>query len=619
MSAPVILRNAQDAHITELYKTKNYSTTTTLQIDGSASAQTRYPFIYFSRPFPLKSQLAKGRLRIRQAQAWTGTVTVRVRLATSAWTASRVTWNTQPAVDTVYAELTKTAPGKNTLWDFDIAGLLQRVSDGTVPWYGLRIEVLSTGSRSFYSAQYPTASYRPELEVQWSELPQAPTLLYPSGDRAQSSAKPILRFNFVDTWGDTTLARVNVQISTSASFATPAFDSGWVNATQPELDLNQTSYAGMAEGARIYWRVRVADGSGQESMWSTPTSIRRVAKIMPTIIHPAPAVAPALPYIEDPTPPLAWGFTGTQTAFQVLIVDPDNPSQVFYQGAKITSAEKGHTPPEKAIPDLDDIYRLVLRVWDNVDREATPLPDGTIDQPWSEVWLDFNYNYTTTVGPVTNLQVAVSQHNPGAVLTWDRSSLPDAWAIVRDGKVVRTNIPPTELLVPGQTTKFTFRDNLISGRENHVWYVYAIVNGKTSANNPSITGRMDLLTKWLTDTEGLQKICIWNAEVEMTRGVIENIHRAVGTDPIIIRQSTLGREGTVKGKIVGDQVPNLSATAQRDYFKSMIDIVGKKLVFYNINEAIQIVIYDADWEPVSRSKDIVDYQITFSFFEVTKS
>ena len=140
-------------------------------------------------------------------------------------------------------------------------------------------------TRQFESVE-GVSEWRPSLYVEWTEAPQAPTDLAPSANDAVSIAAPVVRFQFTDTLGDTTLAAVQVQVATDAAFTTGVWTSAWVSSTDPQLDLAAAGYPGMAEGASVYWRAKVRDGAGLESGWSAAAQMRRVSKGTVTITNP---------------------------------------------------------------------------------------------------------------------------------------------------------------------------------------------------------------------------------------------------------------------------------------------------------------------------------------------
>src|SRR5690606_10791352 len=124
----------------------------------------------------------------------------------------------------------------------------------------------------------------PELEIEWSDAPQAPTDLSPSGGRCVSIAKPTLRFDFTDNRGSTKIQACQVQIDDiDDDWSSVIFDSGTVPVEEPELDLARTDmpggvFDGLSGGQEVRWRVRVQDGSGQWSQWSEGRRFKRDVK-----------------------------------------------------------------------------------------------------------------------------------------------------------------------------------------------------------------------------------------------------------------------------------------------------------------------------------------------------
>lgn len=271
-------RNAVDTYVASGVPSNNYGTATTLSIGGA----TTYSYLYFTRPMPLKAVVTSARLRLYYSGTWsTGANVVADRLAASL-TVSRVTWNSRPGVVAGTTSPATAAPaGPNgTMIEVDVTAIMQSVANGA-PWYGLRLST-SASQRRFISAEGLSA-YRPQLYVAWSEQPQAPTSLAPDGNDAVSKSKPTVRFQVTDVLGDTTIAAVNVQTATNATFTAGLFDTGWVATDDPELDLSQTAFPAMTSGQSLYWRVRVKDGAGLISAWSDDAQMRYVPKL--SLIH----------------------------------------------------------------------------------------------------------------------------------------------------------------------------------------------------------------------------------------------------------------------------------------------------------------------------------------------
>jgi len=567
-TTPVVYTNVRDTYVNSGEANKNWSNYGLLYVRQGGTG-THHTLLYVARPVPLGVTVLSATLRLYQWDAWPATAkTVTVKRITSAWVLERVSYATSPTVTTAgQTSLTKTGQPANTEWAFDVTAQVQAASDGA-PWWGFRLETGDSAFGRFWSSE-SSPTFRPVLEVSWSDAPDAPTQMAPAGNRAVSIAKPTLRFDFTDIGGDTSLQAAQVQINATNVWTAPTFDSGTVMTSEPQLDLNTTAYAGLAAGATAWWRVRVQDGAGLWSAWSEGAQFRRVAK--PTLTLTNPAASPNN-FVEEPTPPISWTVAGgTQTAYQVNLVEVANPTQFVWTTGKVTGTATTVTLPNPAPGDHAIItpgvaYRVGVSIWDNVARENTP---G--DPIQTAVTRDFTYNMTNTVTPVSALSVTPQTPYPWMQIDWTRATAPDSFSVYRldnttgRGRIVAANLNPSELLVSG--TSYRWVDHGPHPRRSTTWQVLAVVNGKTSAPNPTAVSESKPVGVWLTDDARSIAVQIIgrgdHASVDMTlvdQG--ENIDVIGATAPARVTQALQGYRGHVSGAIETTSV--MTAQAARE-------------------------------------------------------
>jgi len=613
-TTPVLVRNARDTYTQQNAASKNFQATAKMALRTSSGANC-YAYVYFTRPFPLGVTVLSATLRVYQADTITGSRTITAKRVTTAWDVSRVNYANQPAATTTgQAALTWGAGPAGTELAFNVQPIMQAVADGAA-WWGFRLEINEATARWLFSTQYAAnPQYAPTLEVAWSDAPDAPSTLAPAGNRAVSIAKPTLRFDFTDVSGDTSLQAVQVQINPTNVWTAPAFDSGAVATSDPQLDLNATAYVGLAAGASVFWRVRVQDGAGLWSAWSTPAQFRRVARGALTVTNPA--VAPNN-FVEETTPPISWTFTGaTQQAFSVGISLVSDPWTYLYMSGRKTSTDTSFTPPSGVLTQNGAAYRVSVWVWDNVDREATP-EDGVP----TVVRRDFTYNLTATVTPTTALTVTSQTPYPWAQLDWTRATAPDSFAIVRDGVVIRDNILPSEVFVSG--TSYRFVDRTAAPQRSTTWEVRAVVNGRTSSGNATATRTLTPKGIWLSDEARQLNVCILGRdghadfEAEMVEAG-ENITVLGSAVPVRRTQAMGGYQGTVTGAIVSDApVAGVSAQQARDTLLELKRFAGRTRWLTLGDMTIPVIIHNVSIAPTPNPD--IDFDVSFSFFQTNRS
>lgn len=605
--SPVRQGSANDTYIVAGYPSSNYSGRTTMLVkaNGSAGSENR-GLIYFSQPFPRGATITSAILHLYQAGDEAGSHTIKLQRIIAGWDQSKATWNNQPTSTTTGGEitLTKGAGPANRDWAFDVTAHMQLVADGSI-WVGWKILSTTDEYLGFWSSQAP--AYKPVLEVAWSTPPKAPSTLTPSAGRAASVAKPILRFDFTDLAGNTQLQAVQVQINGTNTWTSPSFDSGVVATSDAQLDLSTTLYAGLAADATAWWRVRVQDGAGLWSDWSMATSFTRKTKGTVTLINP-----PVSGLISEPTPPIIWSLTGrTQTAWQVFLV---NAGVIVYNTGKRTNTNTSWTLPDGILRD-DTTYSLHLRIWDNIN--TTPGRQDTPGDPgYTEVVRDFTYDYDATVDPVTALAAHDLAPRPGARLTWTRGTAPDSFLVRRNGVIIASNLTPADLSTGG--TGYEWVDLTADPRKLVSWSVQAVVNGKTSAGNPTATATLQPTGVWLSTADRSISLQILDADIsDWDMGEVAATYTPVGaTRAVRVVQALRGHEGSVRGKLsvrgdtgdsIADQVTDLytiKAAATLTYYLTLSNLT----IPCKVGKVAPVPMDDPD----------ADQAVSFSFWATTR-
>ncbi len=543
------LRNAVDTFAlngTSSQKAAPHPNTSRLRIRGVSGSAGAHPFLYFNRPFPLGATILEARMGLYTSSAWNLTTTVKAYM-TGPWKASKLNWNNAPA--TVGSAINSTHTGLsnavNDLFEFDLQAALQGVSDGD-PWNGVMLDMTSSAAdKMFWSAN--ASSHKPYLFVKWAVTPAIPAKLSPSGGRAVSIAKPVLRSDFTDSDGGGGLAALNDQISTSTSFVSPTFDSGWVASTTPSLDTSRTdlpggTFAGIALDAVLYWRRRVKNVAGLESGWSDPVSFTRKAKGTISLLNPA---ASPNDFVTEPTPPIIFDFVppagATQEAFEVKVFDNTTGAQVHTSGYQ-TSTEETYTLPLGVLNPVKT-YRVDATGYDTVDRESTPGDPAGVTASRT-----FTVSFDDTVVGVTGLSAHTADNR--LVLTWDRATAPDSFVVTADGVPVVADLDPADLL----TTGTSYRYELVNVRPRTWirWDVQAVVNGAQSEPGPGVPEMLVTNGVWVTDTTTDVSLYIaadgngdWNMGEDG-----ETFFGLGSTKPVRITQAVRGWEDTLEGFLI---------------------------------------------------------------------
>ena len=531
-----IVRAGLDATVKSAYPNATYGKATRLQ----AKTTTHESFIFFRSPVPANGAMtvSTGLIRIKNAVAITGSVTVSVQRVGASPKWSRLTWNNKPGVVGAAVSQTIVNPTVNDWFELDVTAHLQTIANGA-PNYGWKITTTSSTLVRLYSLN--AAQYKPNMVAEWTDKPDTPGMLTPFGGKAVGVAKPVLRFSYSDPGGDDALDAVNVQIDAAGNFTSGIdFDSGWVTATEPELDLTATAYAGLSDGASTSWRVRVRDEAGGISDWSDPTTFSRDDNGVLTITSPGVGAT-----VDEFTPPIDWTFTGeTQKAYRVLIARAARPHTWIYDSGKVVSATTEHTLPfrwhgHRVLKD-DLNYIVTVRVFDTKDRAGVGYVQAT---------RSFTVAYDGTVTAATALTATqYSSDSPWVVLQWQRATLPDEWVIVRDGEVIEKEETAGDLLLSGTTYQFV--DRTARPLVAHTYRIRAVVGHKTASTNPSATITPVAKGIWLTNAEGTQIVHFYGDDIEnVAYGESSETRVPIGAESAV--KTTTGLRGFENSTMTG--------------------------------------------------------------------
>ena len=498
-----------------------------------------HSYLYFTNPFPsipgVRVTSAKLRVWLQGGTTNAGTRTVSVQRVAKGLNFTTMNYNTRPtsfAGATSSVQTTGPLSG-NHMFELDVTADLAAVAAGAT-FYGYIVTTTAPFTMLLYGANGSTL--QPELEVNYTLPPSMPRDLSPALGRAVGLAKPYLTFNYYDTSGSERLQAVQAQINPTNNFSAPAWDSGVVNSTEAGMDLNTTSYPGLAVNASAWWRARARSSAGEWSLWSDPVSM--VYRVKPTVTLTSPGAT-----FSDPTPPLAWTYsspTGSaQSRWRAQLWVMSRGRWVDVDDSGIQTGAAGAWTPTKAATSTTAQYKAVVDVWDSYSREATPGDGG-----WSSASQVTTFAQTGSVAGPTALSVALTYPRPDAVLNWNRAETPDQWAIYRDGKLL-TKVPGPDLFKSG--TSYTWRDFPPLG--THTWNVRAVVNGKTSASTQAMA-LVEFKGTWLFSPDG-DAVCIQDdREHDMVMPDVSAKHEPLGSDRVvIITQALRGYEGDVKGII----------------------------------------------------------------------
>lgn len=362
---------------------------------------------------------------------------ITAHLITEGWRTDEVTWDNAPAPGTTQAtSVGATDDGESVQVDID--DLLQEVADGT-KWRGLLLTTDEDTAGASNWSSFDSGDPAFEIHYELSIAPAVPTDLRPDGG-AVSTSTPTLAWSNVDLSGDSSEQDYfTVQVDPDQDGVSPAFEhTAAAGSLDPQLDLGDTAYGGLADGDDTAWRVQTFDSNGTESGWSDWATFSRANKR--TLVFDSPIDSAV---IGDPTPEvLAHLSAGTLTRYRLWVTAGGDRSNVKYDtgrrspdaGSVATTIPWRDPDDDKRVIRRDDAaYQIGIRAWDEVDRAVSP---G--DPAWVEEWVTVTYDDDVEIEPPADFTVAeevADGTSPRLTFTFTRSEAPEAIKIVVDGEV----------------------------------------------------------------------------------------------------------------------------------------------------------------------------------------
>lgn len=530
------------------------------------------------------------------------------------WSAGKLTWNNRPDVGGTTTIVAKTSSqvGPNARYDLNAKPFIDAWRGGATN-FGIRVR----GAQEFWIALANTGAAAPRLIITYHVPPGLPTTVSPANNDVVSVAKPLLTVVGAET-SASGLTAVQVQLSRTSNWAAPTWDSGVVASKAAMLDLADFPGApSVADGEEMYWRIRLRGTGNMWSGWSAGARFRR--KAMGTLVITSPGEPPNNT-VSDPTPPLAWELTGaTQSAYRVILRRLGSTGKsisTIWDSGIVASLDNTMSPPDSVTVSRNagGRYEYELRVWDTEPRAVS----GGVPA-YVSATREFTYAYSGTIAPVSDLTAENLDPKPFVRLRWTRNETPDRYIIDRDGETVAViDGPNAETDTP---EVFEWVDLLASPRTPHEWTVRCVVNGVTSAANPTVWEQNDAGGIWLSDPENDVYIVMLDPTLESAYSEDGETHKPLAGTPIRVTTDLNGASGRVVGELL--KTPLTEDATGTDLFRNFLAVraaySGRRMILSMNDLAIPVIAFDmtASHTPAPGKDGDYIYTASFSFFEVS--
>lgn len=609
-------RAGADVYINSAVANTRWATTPDVRISTTKTLFTR-----IRQPAPRNTTIIENELVYTVRQAFPGSATLTLQRVAAAFSPGAITPANAPGVTGAVVSVLVSDLQVGEQIVFPITDLGQDISYGA-PDNGYRI--ISDSATDLVLHSFEAGSGRPFLRTEWSRGPQQPTKIKPSY-AAASVPRPKVSCDFVDRSGSTRISRMQVQIDpTYDEELNPVwggadlYDTGEVVVDRPTVDLARNDlpggiYAGLPS-TRTPLRCRVRDGSGIWSPWSDPVDTWYEAQ--GTLEITAPGAAPN-DTVAEYTPPIVWAYTppdgAAQTHYQVLVARASNPRRYIYDSGKIASVASSHSLVASKMArklEEDVEYRVWVRIWDDRSREST---EG---QPvYIEANRTFTLEFDPTVDPVTALTAEQIGRSPWIELTWERATPPDSFTIIRDGRVLETDVLPGEVLVSG--TSYRYRDWSAKPGVEHTYRVRPKVNNTLALAADEVTLATHLVVGiWIGDTEADQDVVLGGKDYDGSAADLAEVYQTFGAGEVVRQVMAVGGLAGSCTKLV---LRSRDGRTWEDYRDVVNDIKSRPTTIYRLvlgDFNIPVAIGDVTMMPhASTRTEQVLKTVTFNWWQ----
>lgn len=514
--------------------------------------------------------------------AVTGSRTVTAQRNAAAFQVSKATWNNKPGVAGSAHSVTVGASTIDTEFRISVIADVQAFVAGSAVNRGWRITTNGTDRVTVRGSL--GGKNKPYLDLEYVLPGDAPVDLSPDG-AAVSVAKPTLSFTVPD---DTIAIRVFLDEGASAPTPPHDFDTGEVASSVGLIDLADTAFAGMAAGETWYWRAAAKTSNGWSS-FSDIAAFPRTLKPVVTITSPDTETG-------DKTPPITWTATG-QVAWRARIFNA--ATGVLLDDSEYEGGTDQEWTPEKGLKRVGQTARVVVDVWDGVERVAT-----SGDPVYSRGTLVTELVALGEAPGVDSLTATAGLY-PYVRLAWAAADA-DEWQIVRDGAWIDR--------IDG--ARRSFRDYYAEPGRSYAYRVLPVTDSGVGPNGPTATVRLRPPGVWLFDET--EVVFLVDAEpTEVTWDERAVVHEILGDAPAVRRRAGQPPpRGIWSGKLIDGTDPNLSAETMNAVamtFKASEQGRVFRLAYGDRN--IPVTIGDLMVEPSMDGDTPLTYDISFKWWQ----
>lgn len=561
---------------------------------NAAGGSQRYAYIFFGLPFPFNAGIIINSATLSlfvAGSGWSGSNTLNVNRVTETWSEegpNKMTWDNFAGAGGVDYSASVSSASDGDQVDVDVTALISNMADGTFDWHGLFLYVSTSGNKAFYSSNSEDPDHFPLLTIDW-DLPTGYTVdMTPSSMRAVDVPAPMLSWRADYKGKHKVIVAKSSVLDEEGKLTDAIYQSRWGDDAQHDLS-NKKSFPGMKEGDTLYWQVALQNRNGTSGPWSPVAAFTYHKPTKVTISSPKATT-------NDSTPLIAHSVKGhEQIAVEFLI--KKNGHMLHSSGKAKSSATQYEVPP--GVMGDDGEYEAVVRVWDDVIR---------VRNKATEASKTFNYKNATAGNPVSDLvELPQGKSRPGIHLAWKHDGDADAFDIKIDGRAVKRIHAEDAQEAEGYA--HSMRMNM---PKDAVITVEAVTGRQNSAPQP-LTITNAVLNKWLSSPT--IDVILFGEDPVFKIGADEEVYFPPGRrDPIKVRQTARGYEGSFAGSIGPYPPASVTSDQQRDKLLAILALpISTVIRFAWRNIDIPILLLDMNGPMTHTRADW--YDVGFQFIQ----
>jgi hypothetical protein len=295
------------------------------------------------------------------------------------------------------------------------------------------------------------------------------------------------------------------------------------------------------------------------------------------------------------------------------ITSPQAPTQdPIFDTGKVFSSATTVNVPFGVIKDASWTYRIHLRVWDTVYREAISGDPGFVEIETG----DLPVTFSGAVSSPTGLTFGTDLLLPTAELSWTHSAAPAYYQLLRsdNGGITYQYIKEaigSSLNVGG--TNYEWNDNTAPTNKNVKFRVVAVNGSGVQSAGPIADGAIRRVAPVLMAPDSTLPVLFLNPDRSMAFGDVQGVHEVLDGPPVLVTQKLGRHRGSLSGRMTDDL--GFTAEEQLANFLAHREMTGAEVLVGIANRTFRAFAYNFNYDIITDSEGVT-YFGSFDWMEI---